>query len=233
VTSLHCHAVNSLLGSSKPHKRIRSLRAAETSPTESSEGRKGILPFWGHKKKRTRGRTDGPLDDGHSPRHTAQFFVAKSYNLSHNAVSYDRGVLEDTMLNLEVFITKVFENLRIILRSVLLLSRKPVKQPEAARLHMRRASFQDMVQIFELLLPCMLEINMLQCVVPQEILQNSQYISSHDVSISCRVNWEVQSVSGHPWRRWKACSGQGVRVPWATYPGRRLLNALEMCPSLT
>jgi hypothetical protein len=151
VTQFHYHAVVSTVqGSSKPHRRTRSLREAETSPTESfsSDGRKRILPFWGHKKTQTRGSHIGPVDDGHSPRHTAQLFVAKNYNLSQNAVSYDRGVLEDTLLNLEVFITRMFENLRVILRSVLLVPARNVKQPEAAKRHIRRASFQDMVRIF-------------------------------------------------------------------------------------
>ena len=90
------------------------------------------------------------VDAGHSPRHTAQLFLAKTYNLSHNALSYDRGVLEDTMLNLEVFVTRLFDSLRGILLSVLLAPAKRVKQPEARMVHTRRASFHDMVRIFML-----------------------------------------------------------------------------------
>ena len=54
------------------------------------------------------------------------------------------------MLNLEVFVTRLFDSLRGILLSVLLAPAKRVKQPEARMVHTRRASFHDMVRIFML-----------------------------------------------------------------------------------
>ena len=130
----------------KPHRRSRSYQESETSPIEAStsHGRRGILPFWGKKQAIGQGAAG---DAGHSPRHTAQLFLPKTYNLSHNALSYDRGVLEDTMLNLEVFVTRLFDSLRGILRSILLAPAKSVKQPEAPMMQSRRASFNDMVRI--------------------------------------------------------------------------------------
>jgi hypothetical protein len=81
---------------------------------------------------------------GHSPRHTAQLFLSKNYNLT--AVSYDRGVLEETMINLEVFVTCMFESMRVIARAILMIPKKEDKPAAGLQRYNRRASFQDMVR---------------------------------------------------------------------------------------
>lgn len=124
----------------------------------------------------------GAVDDGHSPRHTAQLFLAKNYNLSQSAVSYDRGVLEETMINLEVFVTRMFDNLRGMLRSILLVPTRSFQQPEAPRPYTRRNSFQDLVRS-RLRQPFIMHLcNMFRWMYKQGAMSRTE-------TCWCRVNW--------------------------------------------
>lgn len=61
------------------------------------------------------------------------------------AVSYDRGVLQESIMHLEIFVTRLFDALRMLLRSLLLLPpSKPMRSPSVT-VYQRRSSFHEMV----------------------------------------------------------------------------------------
>lgn len=68
------------------------------------------------------------------------------YNLA--AVSYDRGVLQESIMYLEIIITRVFDGLRLLLRTMLLLPPKCSSQYKNAVKPTRhtRSSFHEMVR---------------------------------------------------------------------------------------
>eukprot|EP00892_Ulva_mutabilis_P007490 jgi/Ulvmu1/5112/UM021_0129.1 len=67
------------------------------------------------------------------------------YNLA--AVSYDRGVLQETIMHLEIFVTRLFDGLRVLLRSLLLLPKTQSTRRPSSPIHGRRASFHEMKHV--------------------------------------------------------------------------------------
>lgn len=69
------------------------------------------------------------------------------YNLA--AVSYDRGVLQETIMHLEILITRIFDGLRLLFHPVLVLPAKSKKhtQKRANLTNLRRSSFHEMVSL--------------------------------------------------------------------------------------
>lgn len=88
----------------------------------------------------------GPCKDGAA---STQLFHMP-YNLA--AVSYDRGVLQETVMHVEIFITRLFDGLRLLLRTLLLLppQHRGIHHNASKPPRHRRSSFHEMVRLHKL-----------------------------------------------------------------------------------
>lgn len=75
------------------------------------------------------------------------------YNLA--AVSYDRGVIQETIMHLEIFITRLFDGLRLLLRTFLLLppQHRGMHHTASKTPRHRRSSFHEMVRLCKYCVP--------------------------------------------------------------------------------